>query len=53
MKNLLIVAHGSRREQSNIEIQLLAEKVVAEMPFFLMIYVLPFWSLHHRLLAMW
>ena len=34
MKNLLIVAHGSRREQSNIETQLLAEKVVAEMPFF-------------------
>jgi sirohydrochlorin ferrochelatase len=35
MKNLLIVAHGSRREQSNIEINLLAEKVAAEIPFFI------------------
>jgi len=35
MKNLLIVAHGSRREQSNIEMQLLAEKVAAGMPFFI------------------
>lgn len=33
MKSLLIVAHGSRREESNIEIQRLAEKVAARMPF--------------------
>ena len=32
MKNLLIVAHGSRREESNLEIQRLARKVAAGMP---------------------
>lgn len=32
MKNLLIVAHGSRREESNLEIQRLAKKVAAGMP---------------------
>jgi sirohydrochlorin ferrochelatase len=33
MKHLLIVAHGSRREQSNSEVRLLAKKVATEMPF--------------------
>jgi len=32
MKTLLIVAHGSRREQSNQEIHTLAEKVGANVP---------------------
>lgn len=33
MKHLLIVAHGSRREQSNSEVKLLAEKVAANIVF--------------------
>lgn len=32
MKNLLIIAHGSRREQSNTEIRALAEQVAANLP---------------------
>ena len=32
MKQLLIVAHGSRREQSNNEVRVLAEKVAADFP---------------------
>ncbi|MEM5536554.1 CbiX/SirB N-terminal domain-containing protein [Neptuniibacter pectenicola] len=35
MKNLLIIAHGSRREESNAEIRLLGKKVADSMPFFI------------------
>lgn len=35
MKNLLIVAQGSRREKLNIEIKILAEKVAAGMLLFI------------------
>jgi len=33
MKNVLIIAHGSRRDESNAEIRTLAEKVAESMPF--------------------
>ncbi len=35
MKILFIVAHGSRREESNTEIRLLAKQVANNMPFFI------------------